>query len=103
MPTFPGRHLTHLLAACSLFCASTVPALAAWQPESNLQIIVAGGPGGGTDQLARTIQAVITKHHLLDVSAVVLNQGGGNGAEAFLDMKQHPKDPNQIVIGTNNI
>ncbi|MDB6142223.1 MAG: tricarboxylate transporter [Pseudomonas sp.] len=103
MPTFTGRHFTHLLAACSLFCASTLPVLAAWQPDSNLQILAAGGPGGGTDQLARTIQSIITQHKLLDVSAIVLNEGGGNGAEAFLDMKQHPKDPERIVIGTNNV
>lgn len=103
MPTAIGRPFAHLLAACSLFCATSLPALAAWQPDSNVEILVAGGPGGGTDQLGRLIQSIITQHKLLEVSTVVMNKGGGNGAEAFLEMKQSAGQAERLVIGTNNV
>jgi tripartite-type tricarboxylate transporter receptor subunit TctC len=103
MPTVLGRHFAPLLAACSLLAATSFPALAAWQPDKNVEIIVAGGPGGGTDQLGRLIQSIITQHKLLDVSTVVMNKGGGNGAEAFLDMKLTKGEADRLVIGTNNV
>ncbi|MBF8670242.1 tripartite tricarboxylate transporter substrate binding protein [Pseudomonas putida] len=98
------RHLSSFLAGVSLFCAMALPAAAeAWKPEKNVEIVVAGGPGGGTDQLARLIQSAISQHHLLNVNTVVLNKGGGNGAEAFLDMKLARGDAHKLVIGTNNV
>ena len=67
------RRTSRLLLGASLLCA--LPALA-WQPEKNVEIVIAGGPGGGTDQLGRLIQSIITTHKLLDVNTVVLNKGG---------------------------
>ncbi|MDQ7983875.1 tripartite tricarboxylate transporter substrate binding protein [Pseudomonas sp. G34] len=95
------RHVPALLAA--LFCTAPLPAVADWKPEKNVEIVVAGGPGGGTDQLGRVIQSAITQHKLLDVNTVVFNKGGGNGAEAFLEMKLAEGDANKLVIGTNNV
>lgn len=96
------RCTSRLLLGVSLLGA--LPSLAlAWQPEQNVELVIAGGPGGGTDQLGRLIQSIITSHKLLDVNTVVLNKGGGNGAEAFLDLKMAKADPHKLVIGTNNI
>ncbi|MBD8572916.1 tripartite tricarboxylate transporter substrate binding protein [Pseudomonas syringae] len=104
MPLASTCGVRRALLGCTLLCASTLPAIAlAWQPEKNLEIVVAGGPGGGTDQLGRLIQSIITTHKLLDVNTVVLNKGGGNGAEAFLDMKMSKGDADKLVIGTNNV
>jgi tripartite-type tricarboxylate transporter receptor subunit TctC len=88
------------LAAAILSAAA--PAHAAWQPTRTIQLVVAGGPGGGTDQLARLIQSVITKYKLAPVATVVLNKGGGNGAEGFLDTKLAHGDPHKLIVGTNN-
>lgn len=97
----PKRPVSVLLAA--LLCAAPLAALADWKPQKNLEIIVAGGPGGGTDQLGRVIQSAISQHKLLDVNSVVFNKGGGNGAEAFLEMKLAEGDAHKLVIGTNNV
>lgn len=104
MRSIPVRHVSRLLAGCTLLCAGALPVFASsWQPENNVEIVVAGGPGGGTDQLGRLIQSIISQHKLLDVNTVVLNKGGGNGAEAFLEMKMSKGDPERLVIATNNV
>lgn len=104
MRTAYARSVPSFLAACALLCCTALPALAAaWKPEENLEIVVAGGPGGGTDQLARLVQSAISQNKLLDVNTVVLNKGGGNGAEAFLDLKLAKGNAHKLVIGTNNV
>lgn len=51
---------TSLLAALPLCLAAAVAPLAqaAWQPDGKVEIVVAGGPGGGTDQLGRLISTL---------------------------------------------
>jgi tripartite-type tricarboxylate transporter receptor subunit TctC len=88
------------LAAAFLFAAA--PAHADWLPTKTIEIVVAAGPGGGTDQLARLMQSVITKYKLAPVATVVLNKGGGNGAEGFLDTKLARGDAHKLIVGTNN-
>lgn len=79
------------------------PALAQWAPDRPLEFIVASGAGGGTDNFARTIQSVIAKEGLIEQPIVVLNKGGGSGAEAFLYAKQNNGDPSKVIFGTNNV
>ena len=64
MRTASFRRASRFLLGSALLCASALPilALAAWQPEKNVELIVAGGPGGGTDQLGRLIQSIISTH-----------------------------------------
>jgi tripartite-type tricarboxylate transporter receptor subunit TctC len=88
--------------AAAILCAAA-PAHADWQPTKTIELVVAAGPGGGTDQLARLMQSVITKYKLAPVATVVLNKGGGNGAEGFLDTKLAHGNPHKLIVGTNNV
>jgi putative tricarboxylic transport membrane protein len=77
-------------------------AKADWKPSKSVEFVVAGGPGGGTDQFARVIQSIVTKYELLNQPAVVVNKGGGSGAEAFVYAKLGAGDPHKLVFATSN-
>ncbi|WP_332696259.1 Bug family tripartite tricarboxylate transporter substrate binding protein [Bosea sp. (in: a-proteobacteria)] len=81
--------------------ATAMPAQA-WQPTKPIEFVVASGPGGGTDNFARIIQSIITKHKLVEQPIVVLNKGGGSGAETFVYGKGGKGDAHKVIFGTNN-
>jgi putative tricarboxylic transport membrane protein len=74
----------------------------AWQPTKPVEFVVTSGAGGGTDNFARMIQSIITKHKLIDQPIVVVNKGGGSGAEGYVYGKGAKGDPNRVIFGTNN-
>ncbi|MDU7522550.1 MAG: hypothetical protein E7K72_14355 [Roseomonas mucosa] len=84
MRVLPTLTLAFSLGAASLAATAPRPALAAWEPNRPVEFVVTSGAGGGTDLFARTIQAAIQKHELLNVPVVVTNKGGGSGAEGFV-------------------
>ena len=90
-----------LLAATAMLLAA--PAVAEFAPSRPVEFIVASGAGGGTDNFARTIQAVLTRDEIIESPIVVLNKGGGSGAEAFLYARQNEGDPHKLIFGTNNV
>jgi tripartite-type tricarboxylate transporter receptor subunit TctC len=80
------------------------PALAqGWEPTKTVEFIVPAGTGGGADQMARLAQAIITKHNLMKQPMVVINKGGGAGAEGFLDVKGAKGDPHKVIITLSNL
>lgn len=78
-------------------------ASAAWEPTRPVEIIVPAGTGGGADQMARTIQGIITKHQLMKQPLVVINKAGGAGGEGFLDVKGSAGNPHKLVITLSNL
>ena len=78
--------------------AFAAPANAAWEPSKAVEIVVAAGAGGASDQMARMIQAVIQTHSLLKQPVVVSLKGGASGAEALMYMKSSEADPHKFVI-----
>lgn len=90
------------LLALAASALALVPANAAWQPKRPVQFVVASGAGGGTDIFARTVQSIIAEHHLMKSPVVVLNKGGGSGAEAFIYARTNKGDPYKLIFGTNN-
>jgi len=91
------------LAAAALLSAGTVAANAAWEPVRPVEFIVPAGTGGGADQMARTIQGIVTKHNLMKQPMVVINKAGGAGGEGFLDLKTSANNPHKIIITLSNL
>lgn len=93
-----------LQTAAALLVAALVasPAAADWQPRKSVEFIATAGPGGGTDQFARTVQAIITKHKLMDQAVTVVNKPGGSGAEGYIYGKAAKGDPHKVIFGTSN-
>src|SRR5215510_5870567 len=77
---------------------SVAPALAAWEPTKPVEIVVAAGAGGASDQMARMMQAAIQKNKLMKQPMVVSLKGGASGAEALMYMKSGAGDPNRVLI-----
>src|SRR5438093_10276751 len=77
---------------------ATAPALAAWEPTKPVEIVVAAGAGGASDQMARMMQAAIQKNNLMKQPMVVSLKGGASGGEALMYMKASEGDPNKVLI-----
>ena len=75
----------------------------AWEPTKTVEFIVPAGTGGGADQMARFIQGMIAKHKLMKQPMVVINKGGGAGAEGFMDVKESKGDAHKLIITLSNL
>ena len=90
-------------AAALTFAAYPLTTTAGWEPTKTVEFIVPAGPGGGADQMARLIDGIVKKDGLMKESMVVINKGGGAGAEGFLDVKDSKGDPHKIIITLSNL
>jgi putative tricarboxylic transport membrane protein len=90
-----------VVAALSLSLVGAAAA-ADWKPSQPIELVVTAGPGGGTDNFARTIQSIVTKYKLIDQPIVVVNKGGGSGAEGFQYGKSPADDAYKLTFATNN-
>ena len=97
------KSLVALGASLALLGASATALAQAWQPTKPVEFVVPAGTGGGADQMARFLQGVIAKHKLMNQPMVVVNKGGGAGAEGFLDVKNSRADGHKIIITLSNL
>lgn len=91
------------LAAIAMSCVNSTASSAGWEPVRPVEFIVPAGTGGGADQMARTIQGIVTKHNLMKQPLVVINKAGGAGGEGFLDVKASSNNPHKIIITLSNL
>src|SRR6185312_4308099 len=70
----------------------------AWEPSKPVEIVVAAGAGGASDQMARMMQAAIQKNKLMKQPMIVSLKGGASGAEALIYMKSGTGDPNKMLL-----
>jgi putative tricarboxylic transport membrane protein len=90
----PGLVAT-AIAALGLAAA---PAVAAWEPTKPVEIVVAAGAGGASDQMARMMQLAVQKNNLMKQPVVVSLKGAASGAEALIYMKSSQGDPNKVLL-----
>ena len=91
-----------MLSAGAIVVLFVAPAAAEWRPSKPIEFVATAGPGGGTDNLARAIQSIITKYKLTEQPVVVVNKGGGSGAEGYVYGKVSAGDPYKVIFGTSN-
>src|SRR5438874_7135474 len=92
-----SREIGFLASALAALALTTAPAFA-WEPSKPVEIVVAAGAGGASDQMARMMQAAIQKNNLMKQPMVVSLKGGASGAEALMYMKSSADDPNKFLI-----
>jgi putative tricarboxylic transport membrane protein len=97
------RHGAALIGVAAAAAMLWPVASQAWEPTKTVEFVIPAGTGGGADQMARAIQAIIAKHNLMKQSMVVVNKAGGAGAEGFLDVKGAKGDPHKIIITLSNL
>lgn len=102
MRTSKAASLTSVTIAALLACGGGAHAQS-WEPTRPVTFVIPAGTGGGADQMARFIQGVVTKHSLMKQPIVVVNKGGGAGAEGFLEVKAARNDPHKIIITLSNL
>jgi tripartite-type tricarboxylate transporter receptor subunit TctC len=83
--------------AVAAIALANAPAFA-WEPTKPVEIVLAAGAGGASDQMARMIQAAIQKNNLMKQPMVVSLKGGASGAEALMYMKSSDGDPNRLLL-----
>src|SRR3954453_18334284 len=94
------KHVRNIMKATAAVAAllASAPAIAPWEPSKPVEIVVAAGAGGASDQMARMMQAAIQKNALMKQPMVVSLKGGASGAEALMYMKSSAGDPNKVLI-----
>src|SRR5437773_10919713 len=97
MTTIVPRNRVCAGSLLALMLASATPA-AAWEPTKPVEIVVAAGAGGASDQMARMMQAAIQKNNLMKQPMIVSLKGGASGAEALMYMKAGAGDPHKFLI-----
>jgi tripartite-type tricarboxylate transporter receptor subunit TctC len=85
-------------AIAALTIGAGVTGASAWEPTKTVEIVVAAGAGGASDQMARMLQSAIQKHKLMKVPVVVSLKGGASGAEALMYMKGSAGEADKVMI-----
>src|SRR5256885_9809009 len=85
-------------AAIGLPAMALTASAFAWEPTKPVEIVVAAGAGGASDQMARMMQAAVQKNGLMKQPMVVSLKGGASGGEALMYMKSSAGDPNKVLM-----
>jgi tripartite-type tricarboxylate transporter receptor subunit TctC len=96
IPKFARGAIVGAIALGGAFAASA-PAVA-WEPTKPVEIVVPAGAGGASDQMARIIQNIVTKHQLMKQPMIIQIKGGSSGAEGAMDVMESKGDPHKVLV-----
>jgi putative tricarboxylic transport membrane protein len=86
--------------SAAFLAAATLPARAAAQakyPSRAIEVVVPFAPGGGTDNLMRTIVGIIDENKWSPVPINVNNRAGGSGAIGYTYLLNKKGDPHVVA------
>jgi putative tricarboxylic transport membrane protein len=93
-----------LAAALLLAIGVAAPAIAQGRyPSRTIEVVVPFAPGGGTDNLMRSIVAIIDEHKWSPVPINVVNRAGGSGVVGYTYLLGKKGDPYVIAGGTPGV
>ena len=84
------------LALAALALPGTAAAADDWRPTRTVELVVAAGPGGSLDQVARTLGSIMEKQGTVK-SLVVSNRPSGAGRVAMSVLQQHEGDGHHLA------
>jgi len=71
---------------------------AEWEPTKPVEVVVPAGAGGASDQMARVIQSIVTKHQLMKQPMIIQIKSGSSGAEGAMDVQESQGNPHKILV-----
>ena len=88
--------IARVLRSAAVLLAAVAPTVVpsqAWAPTRTVEFVVAAGPAGALDQVARVMKQVFAEQKILDKPFIVVNRPGGAGKVAFDVLAARPGDP----------
>ena len=76
---------------------------AASYPDKNVEMVVAGSPGGGLDTIGRALDNTLRESKLFSEAFIIKNMGGAGGNLAKTYVNQKKGDPHYVYVESNRI
>ena len=89
--------MKNLIRATSVLALLAATPAMAWEPAKPVEIVVAAGAGGASDQMARMMQAAIQKNNLMKQPVIVSLKGGASGVEMALTVAKVPHNKGGVL------
>ena len=94
---------TFLFAAAAAVAMACSPGGLGGYPTRPIELVVPFQAGGGSDTLARTIQAIVTEERLVSVPMNVVNRTGGAGAIGLAYVASKKGDPYTLMTTIDTV
>lgn len=97
----PCAALGSLAIVLAAACGTDAPATG--YPRSPIELVVPFQPGGGSDNLARMIQAIAGGERLVSTPITVVNKPGGAGAIGLAYVAARPRDTHTLMTAIDSL
>ena len=97
------RALATVVALLTIAALATTAGAQAKYPTKTIEVVVPFAPGGGTDNLMRTIVGIIDENKWSPVAINVVNRAGGSGVIGYTYLLGKKGDSSVIAGGTPGV